>query len=35
MTSKNGSGAKTFDFQLLISPDFEGAIPLFGASQKF
>ena len=35
VTSKNGSGAKTFDFQLLISPDFEGAIPLFGASQKF
>ena len=35
VTAKNGAGAKTFDFQLLISPEMEGIIPLFGASQKF
>jgi hypothetical protein len=36
VTAKNGAGAKTFDFQLLTSPEFDGAIiPMFGASQKF
>ena len=35
VTAKNGAGAKTFDFQLLMTPDMDGIIPLFGASQKF
>ena len=36
VTPKNGAGAKTFDFQLLTSPDLNGSvIPMFGASQKF
>lgn len=35
VTAKNGAGAKTFDFQLLMSPEMDGVIPMFGASQKF
>jgi hypothetical protein len=35
VTAKNGAGAKTFDFQLLMNPESEGIIPMFGASQKF
>ena len=35
VTARNGAGAKTFDFQLLVSPDMDGIIPMFGASQKF
>lgn len=35
VTPKNGAGAKIFDFQLLFSPEFDGPIPMFGASQKF
>ena len=35
VTAKNGAGAKVFDFQLLITPDRDGIMPLLGASQKF
>ena len=35
ITAKNGAGASTWDFQLLTSPDWEGIIPMFGASRKF
>ena len=35
VTAKNGAGAKTFDFQLLMSPEWDGIIPMIGASQKF
>ncbi len=35
VTARNGAGAKAFDFQLLLSPDSDGIIPMFGASQKF
>ena len=35
VTARNGAGASTWDFQLLTSPDFEGIIPMFGASRKF
>ena len=35
VTARNGAGAKTFDFQLLMQPESEVVIPLFGASQKF
>ena len=35
VTARNGAGASTWDFQLLINPDFEGIIPTFGASRRF
>ena len=35
VTAKNGAGAKTFDFQLLLNPQMDGIVPMFGASQKF
>ena len=35
VTARNGAGAKTFDFQLLMNPEMDGIIPMFGASQKF
>lgn len=35
VTAKNGAGASTWDFQLLMNPDFDGLIPMFGASKKF
>ena len=36
VSAKNGAGAKTFDFQLVISSFTDGAvIPMFGASQRF
>ena len=35
VTPKNGAGARTFDFQLLMNPEMDGIMPLFGASQKF
>ena len=35
VTAKNGAGASTWDFQLLMNPEMEGIIPMFGASRKF
>lgn len=35
VTAKNGAGASTWDFQLLMNPELEGIIPMFGASRKF
>ena len=37
VTSKNGAGAKTWDFQLMHLPWMDGGsfMPMFGASQKF
>jgi hypothetical protein len=35
VTAKNGAGASTFDFQLLFNPDFDGLLPMFGASKYF
>ena len=35
VTAKNGAGASTWDFQLLMNPELEGVIPMFGASRKF
>ena len=35
VTARNGAGASTWDFQLLMNPDMEGVIPMFGASRKF
>ena len=35
VTARNGAGASTWDFQLLMNPDFDGIIPTFGASRKF
>ncbi len=35
VTAKNGAGASTWDFQLLMNPEMEGVIPMFGASRKF
>jgi len=35
VTARNGAGAKTFDFQLLMNPEMDGILPIFGASQKF
>lgn len=35
VTARNGAGASTWDFQLLMSPEFDGIIPMFGASRRF
>lgn len=35
VTARNGAGASTWDFQLLMNPEMEGVIPMFGASRKF
>ena len=35
VTARNGAGASTWDFQLLMNPEFDGMIPMFGASRKF
>ena len=35
VTAKNGAGASTWDFQLLMNPELDGMIPMFGASRKF
>ena len=35
VTARNGAGASTWDFQLLMNPELDGIIPVFGASRKF
>ena len=35
VTARKGAGASTWDFQLLMNPEIEGIIPMFGASRKF
>ena len=35
VTARNGAGASTWDVQFLTSPDWNGIIPMFGASRKF
>ena len=35
VTARNGAGARTWDIQFLMNPDFEGIVPTFGASRRF